>query len=198
MIRGMLKLGGILALYTSVACVGLAFVYQGTRTLIIANENKALEEALFEIFPAADSFEVLETIPQSSDASVSFDSAWQLLSKGQVQGIAIRTLTESYGGTLTSLVGVGTDKNINAVRILSNSDTPGLGANAASPTYYVDKASKTTFFDQFADKPSNSPFALGDDVVAISASTITSNAVTKSVRAAATAASNWLSKGVQN
>ena len=197
MIRNMVKLGITMALYAAAACVGLAFVYEGTREQIALNETKALEAALFEIFPGADSFTPLEVLPASTDSSVRFDSAWTLAKGGELRGIAIRTQAESYGGTLTCLVGLDTGKTITGVRVLTNSDTPGLGANAASPTYYVDKGAKTTFFGQFTGKNAGDAFTVKDDVVAITASTITSVAVAKSDKAAASAANTWIDTGAQ-
>jgi electron transport complex protein RnfG len=78
------------------------------------------------------------------------------------------------------------------VKILEHQDTPGLGANAASPTYYVDKAAKLTFYGKFAGKPVSDPFVAKEDVAAITASTITSRAVSSVVKAAGTAAAVWL------
>ena len=77
------------------------------------------------------------------------------------------------------LVGVGTDRRIAGVRVLEIKDTPGLGVNADSPTYFVDKAKKTTFPGQFAGQGrSPTRFVVKKDVVAITASTITSKALT--------------------
>ena len=176
------------------ACVGLAFIYDLTKEQIAINENKDLELALFEVFPGADGFIPLEEDIESPDETVRFDSAWALREGNKTVGIAIRTLAESYGGTLTSLVGVGKEAEISGVRILANGDTPGLGANAASPTYYVDKSTKTSFYGQFAGKNANDPFVVKEDIVAITASTITSVAVSKSVKAAALAALDWLNQ----
>jgi len=78
---------------------------------------------------------------------------------------------------------------------MEHSDTPGLGANAASPSYYVDRAKGITFYGQFAGKSVTDPFAVKGDVAAITASTITSRAVTSAVKAAGQAASEWLSTG---
>ena len=158
MIRSMLKLGLVMALYAAAACVGLAFVYEGTKERIASNERRALEAALFEIFPDSDAFEPIETLLESPDSSVRFDSAWVLFKGDSINGLAVRTLAESYGGTLTSLVGVDSSRKIRGVRVLTNADTPGLGANAASPTYYVDRATKTTFFGQFTGKSASDPF----------------------------------------
>jgi electron transport complex protein RnfG len=76
------------------------------------------------------------------------------------------------------------DGRIAGVRILEHKDTPGLGAKAASLSYYVDKEAGITFFGQFAGKSVNDPFDPKNDVIAITATTITSAAVSKAVQAA--------------
>jgi electron transport complex protein RnfG len=91
------------------------------------------------------------------------------------------------------MVGVSRDNFITGVKILEHSDTPGLGANAASPSYFVDRAKGITFYGQFAGKKISDPFEVKKDVAAITASTITSRAVSNSVKAAGLAFSAWLS-----
>jgi electron transport complex protein RnfG len=80
------------------------------------------------------------------------------------------------------------------VRVLANTDTPGLGANSASPTYFVDKVKKVTFPGQFAGKPLSDSFEVKKDIEAITAATITSKALAKIVKAAGDAAGAWLER----
>jgi len=109
-------------------------------------------------------------------------------------GLAIRAIGASYGGPITVLAGIGTDKRISGVKILENKDTPGLGANASSPHYFVDRDAQLTFYGQYTNKAIQDPFELKNDVAAITASTITSNAVNKLVKVSSQAAGNWLDK----
>lgn len=190
--KNMLKLGLILAAYSAVACVGLAFVYAGTQTVIAERQKADLEASLKDLFPSADAFEDVTGTLKSADPSVSFASEYKATSGGQVVGYAIRAVGKSYGGPITVLAGVGADRKVAGVKVLENKDTPGLGANAASPTYFVDRASKTTFTGQFAGKSISDPFVVRQDVAVITASTITSKAVTGVVKAASLAAGEAL------
>ncbi|MDR2369871.1 MAG: FMN-binding protein [Treponema sp.] len=197
-IGSMLKLGVVLALFAAAACAGLALVYEATYDIIAGHSRKDLEAALGEFFPDGDSFtdisEALKTGEiKSPDLSVTFENAYEIKQNGQLAGAALRASRGSYGGTLRILVGVGTDGRIAGVRILEHKDTPGLGANAASPVYYVDKAAKLTFYGQFAGKPVRDPFEPKEDIIAITASTITSSAVSRTVKAAGTALAAWFS-----
>jgi electron transport complex protein RnfG len=193
-IAGMLRLGLILAAYAAVACVMLAFVYAGTSKIIAGRVEADQQAALKEIFPDADSFEPVENVT-SADPSVSVSNAYAAKRGGTVVGMALKLSRASYAGPIVLLVGVSVDKRITGVKIMEHSDTPGLGANAASPSYFVDRAKGITFYGQFAGKSVADPFTVKGDVVAITASTITSRAVTASVKAAGQAAVEWFSAG---
>ncbi|HCO49085.1 MAG TPA: electron transporter RnfG, partial [Spirochaetaceae bacterium] len=78
------------------------------------------------------------------------------------------------------------------VRVLELNDTAGLGANAKNEGYYVNKAEKITFPGQFSGKFITDPFEVKNDVVAITASTITSKSLTRIVKSSADAAALWL------
>lgn len=191
----MVKLGAVLALYATVACVGLAFVYTGTKPTIDAQAEKDLKAALSELFPDADDFkEITGTIP-SNNPAVTFTTEYAAYTGGKVSGAAIQASAGSYGGAIKILAGVGADGRITRVKILEHSDTPGLGANAASPTYFVDKVMKITFYGQFEGKSVQDSFTVKEDVVSITASTITSRAVSAAVKAAGDAGSAWLAGG---
>ncbi len=195
--KNMLKLGLILAAYAMAACVGLAFVYAGTLSVIEKRQKADLEMALKDLFPAAEDFKELDGELVSGDPSVAFESQYLVLASGQTLGIAIRATGASYGGRIAILTGIGVDRRIGGVKILDNKDTPGLGANAASPTYFVDREKGLTFYGQFAGKAISAPFRVKEDVDAITASTITSKAVTGVVKASALAAGAWFDLNIQ-
>jgi Na+-translocating ferredoxin:NAD+ oxidoreductase subunit G len=188
--RSNVRLGMILTAFAVFACVGLSFVYASTRERIAANSTRQLDESLKELFASADEFapERLE----SADPAVGFLAAYVARRGGAVLGVAITASGRSYNGQTVVLVGVGADRKIVGARVLENHDTPGLGANAASPTYFVDRAKRLTFSGQFAGKPVSDEFAVKRDVQAISASTITSRAVARIVKAAAESAGSLL------
>jgi electron transport complex protein RnfG len=191
----MLKLGLILALYAAAACAGLALVYTATAERIAGQAQRDLETALGELFPGAGGFEDMSGAIKSPGGGIEFGDEYQILRGNEVIGLAIRATGSSYGGPLTALVGIGADGAVSGVKILEHKDTPGLGANAASPGYYVDKPRKITFYGQFAGKSTADPFEVKRDVQAVTASTITSRAVAGIVKAAALAAEGWFKGG---
>ena len=191
-ILGMIKLGLILAAFAAAACLMLAFVYNGTTAIIAQRQQADLEAALKELFPDAEKFEKIDDVT-SPDKTVTIEAGYAAHKNGRIEGAALRVSRASYSGQIISLVGVSANGTITGVKILEHSDTPGLGANAMSPTYFVDRAKGLTFYGQFAGKKITDPFVVKEDVIAITASTITSRAVSASVKAAGLAFSSWLS-----
>ncbi|MDR2942611.1 MAG: RnfABCDGE type electron transport complex subunit G [Treponema sp.] len=188
---GMIKLGLILAAFAAAACVMLAFVYSGTSEVIAQRQKTDLDAALKELFPDADKFEKIDGIT-SPDNTVAVEESYAAYKNGKITGAALRVSRASYNGQIKSMVGVSADGFITGVKILEHSDTPGLGANAASSSYFVDRAKGITFYGQFAGKKITDPHIVKSDVIAITASTITSRAVSASVKAAGLAVHAWL------
>ncbi|MCL2128206.1 MAG: RnfABCDGE type electron transport complex subunit G [Treponema sp.] len=191
-VAGMLKLGVILAAYAAAACVMLAFVYAGTSKIISVRAEADQQAALKDVFPGADSFREIFDV-KSPDDSVVIESAFEAIKNGKTAGAAMKLSRASYSGPIKIMAGVSVNGKITGVKIMEHSDTPGLGANAASPSYYVDKARGITFYGQFTGKNASDPLEVNNDVIAITASTITSRAVASAVKAACQAARIWLS-----
>ncbi|MDR0731257.1 MAG: RnfABCDGE type electron transport complex subunit G [Treponema sp.] len=178
---GIVKLGLVLAAFAGAACIMLAFVYSGTADIIARRQQADLEAALNELFPDADNSREITGI-QSPDPSVTIEKQYEVLRGKEIAGLALQVSRGSYGGPLKILVGVGAANTITGVKILEHKDTPGLGANAASPSYT----------GQFTGKRVEDPFEVKVDVEAITAATITSRAVADAVKAAGQAAAAYL------
>jgi electron transport complex protein RnfG len=192
-ILSMLKLGLVLALFAAAACVMLAFVYSGTLPVIELRQKADLEASLNDLFPNAK-FELIEEIT-SPDSAVTIESAYAAMKNGETIGVCLRLSRNGYAGPIKIMAGVSTEGLITGVKIMEHSETPGLGANAASSKYFVDRAKGLTFYGQFAGKSVNDRFAVKDDVITITASTITSVAISSSVKAAGLAVQAWLASG---
>jgi electron transport complex protein RnfG len=167
-------------------------VYTGTQQVITERQRADLEQSLKDLFPQGDQFKEISGAFASADPQVTFKNQYLILQGDQPLGVAVRAVGSSYGGPITVLVGVTKEGTISGVKILENKDTPGLGANAANPSYFVDRRSGITFYGQFKGKSVQDKFQVKEDVVAITASTITSKAVTTVVKVASQAAYAWL------
>ena len=186
-ISNMVRLGLILAIFAASVCIMLAFVYTGASRIIAQREEAGLQTALKEIFPDADNFKPAEGLI-SPDPSVRIGSAYIAEKDGLPIGMTLEAVRRGYEGPIRIMVGVGIDSIITGVKILDHSETPGLGANAASSKFFVDRVRGITFYGQFTGKNINDPFTVKDDVIAVTASTVTSVAVARAVKAAGIAA----------
>ena len=95
-----------------------------------------------------------------------------------VNAYAVKTSTNGFGGLLTLMVGVLPDGTIYNTKVLSHSETPGLGAKCTSDARFMAQ------WKGFAAGKKLTVTKDGGDVDAITASTITSRAYAKAVEQA--------------
>ncbi|MDD5382526.1 MAG: FMN-binding protein [Candidatus Margulisbacteria bacterium] len=138
------KLGIILAVFCVISAGGLAIVYMYTQPKIVLNSQLALEGSKKAVLPPSG--------------------------KGQ----AIAVSPRGYGGPIEMLVGVDPVGKVSGVKILSQRETPGLGANIVKPK----------FLDQFKGKSLKDPLEPKKDIDAITGATISSRAVCVGVKEA--------------
>lgn len=179
----------VLVCITLIAGFALGFVYDITKEPIAKQKQITKENACKAVFEEADSFDTENTLDVSKAsevigkdfASCTIDEAIPALDKdGNTIGYAITvTCSEGYGGNLTVMLGVTNDGTLNGIDFLALDETAGLGMEAKEPE----------FADQFKDKQVESFQVTKDtpaqdsDIQAISAATITSDAVAKAVNA---------------
>lgn len=169
----------VLGAITIVAGLGLALTYGVTKEPIRQQAIAAEEAAKKQVMPEADLFEELEL----EDGSLLF-----VAKKGEeVLGYVGKSEARGYGGDIEVVTGVTAEGVITGINVGGSSfaETPGLGA----------KAKDADFTAQFSGK--NSPVRLGDSsqdnaVDAITAATITSNAVLGAVNNVAKQVKNYL------
>jgi electron transport complex protein RnfG len=158
----------VLFIVCGAAAGALAFVNQMTKPKIIAQAKLERKTAFEDVAPEADDFR--EVVP---------GKAWDALSNGEKVGSVIVTVATGYSGNIGIVIGLDADNAVTGVKILSQSETPGLGA----------KIVERSFLEQFQGKTAESVVLKKDDpsrgrIDAISAATISSRAVTNTVRSA--------------
>ena len=96
-------------------------------------------------------------------------------------GYVITTEAKGYGGTIEVMTGITADGSVSGVVLLSQNETPGLGANAT----------KESFTEQYQQAVPESGFeviksgaAADGQIQAMTGATITSRAVTDAVNLA--------------
>lgn len=152
----------------------LAGVYALTKAPIEAAAAAKTNNAIAQVVPEFDGTPVEGTISVAGK-----DYTYYTVSKsGKTAGYAIIAAASGFGGPVSLMVGVTSEGTIYNTSVLSQSETPGLGAKCTEPA----------FADQFRNfNPSEKVLKVkkdGGDVDAITASTITSRAYVAAIQAA--------------
>ena len=153
-------------------CSGLlAGVYALTKSPIEAAAKAKNEAAIKEVLPESASQIEQERTVTVADKQYSYNLAYD--AQGNTVGCAINVSTLGFGGPILIKVGFDSEGVIYNTKVLSQSETPGLGAKCTEP-------GESGFAFQFKGwDPSVKKLSVkkdGGDVNAITASTITSRA----------------------
>lgn len=159
--KEMVRYGFILGLICLVASGLLAGVNSLTKSRIIA-QAQAEESSLKEVIPEAVHFEPVK----SKQGEIIYYKAHD--KEGRLVGVAFKTSGKGYSSTIETMVGMKKDATITTIKILSQNETPGLGAQITQPQ----------FTRQFTLKNIGNL----NEVQAITGATISSKAVIDSVK----------------
>jgi Na+-translocating ferredoxin:NAD+ oxidoreductase subunit G len=183
--KSMLRYGIILGLICLVATGLLATVNFFTKARIAVETRKEIESSLKEVLPQAQDF---EPIKYQNDIVY-----YKGFTKDRtLAGVAFIARGKGYSGIIETMVGMTPDLTITAIKVLSHSETPGLGARI------TEIKDKITIFDLFRGKRQDSSlkpwfqeqfsgrkYSDLEGINAITGATISSRAVINSVRAKA-------------
>ncbi len=165
--KGALRLVIVLFVVCGVAAGALAFVNAATKERIAEFARLEKIEAMQKVLPQAEEF--VETTP---------GKLWEARQGSQLVGRVLAASTQGYSGPIESLVGLDPSGAISGVRVLAQTETPGLGA----------KIARTEFLAQFEGRKPGEVALKKDDpagkIDAITAATISSRALTNAVRKA--------------
>jgi len=176
--KNAVKLGLFLMMVGLLSALVLSALNGLTGPVIAANVQKETDQAMLEVYPGADEF-VSQENQYVTDQILNVTLA---MKGGETAGVIYTVETVGYGGPLTLMAAYDTaSRQITGVRILSQSETPGLGANAG----------QLWFLERYTGKPSDADLlvvktapATEYEVEAITAATITTNAVTSGINVA--------------
>lgn len=163
----------------------LGVVYAVTLDPIAEASKKSLKEALSMVLPEGE----ISTEPQTVEVDGLEYEYYSCTVDGEPSAWAVKSTVNGFGGPLTVLVGVEKDGTVHATKVLSHSETPGLGAKCQTDGHFISQ------FEGF--DPSSRKLSVkkdGGDVDAITASTITSRAYTLAVANAVNAVTASIAK----
>ena len=148
----------------------LSFTNSITKDKIAENVKIQQDQAKQEVCPDADEFRDLEYSKGNVKA------VFCAMKGEELQGWCVNVTPSGYGGTLDMMVGVTKDYKVSGVKVISNSETAGLGAKCTDDTFreqYKGKGDAVKVIKNGTPKD--------DEIVAITGATITSKAVTSGV-----------------
>jgi electron transport complex protein RnfG len=157
----------------------VAGVYSLSKETILETNQKNIALSYLEVFPLLGT---TKKIPLPKEQTNSIIKELLISSKNEkINGYIYTVVPKGYNGEISIMVGFkAPDKTITGVKILSNHETPGLGANCSSPS----------FLDQFKTKSTKEALVVSkqaqafNEIQAITGATITSRAVTKGINEA--------------
>lgn len=122
--RGSLYPIVFLTLVVFLSVVSLTLIDQMTREKILAGQQANIQAMLSTLFPSLETF--------------TFDEAsgeYTILKNSETIGQAQMIQAVGYGGAIDILVGVELGGSLRGIRIISQQETPGLGAKITEPAF---------------------------------------------------------------
>lgn len=176
------KLGFILMLIAVVAAVALGYVNSITEPIIAEQKEQAKLDAMIDV---ATSLAVGEltfdslSVPELQNPYATVDETLSVVSVTDSTGTLLGYLFVAYGrgysSTIQTMVAVDGGGTVTGTTILYQQETPGLGANVSNPDKFLYQFAGNDYSTLLLSKD-------GGSLDAITGSTITSRAVTLSVR----------------
>jgi len=142
--RDLVKYGAILTVICIVSGVSLAFVYSKTSVIIADRQAKEAMRAMSVVLPAATDFVEItgdELATAAGDASGVLQ-AFVGKAADVTVGSIVKVENPGYGGMITMLVGMDSAGVCQGMQVISQSETPGLGANIKEEAFYGQFAGK--------------------------------------------------------
>ena len=162
-----LIIGAKLLLICAIVAGVVSLVFQLTKDTYAANLQKTKDEAVAAIFET----EGLTSKEIAKDADAVVYEVYD--ANGGFYGYCVETAGKGFGGDIGLMVGYNENREILGVRVVSHSETPGLGAKIKDEAW---------FLDQYAGQ--SGEVVLGEDVDAIVGATVSSKAVTEGINRA--------------
>jgi electron transport complex protein RnfG len=154
----------VLVAITLVITVLLSLTQAATSPVIAEQEQKTADAARAEVLAGATTFTaVTPDVPNIID----------VYKEDAGNGWVVTAADKGFGGEIQVMVGFDANKNVLAVKVLSHTETPGLGTKAADPAYLKQYKGKSAEDAKIIKE--------GGSIDTITGATITSKAVNRAV-----------------
>jgi len=176
--KEILKLGGILLLVTAIAGAALSMVNAITKPRIEEQKRLVTLRALQAALPTVDP-KLIE--PFSENDKISYYIGYNDTNKVEIEGYAFVAKGQGYSSIIETMVGIDTTGKIMGIKIMQQVETPGLGTKIEEVRY---GESSSWFQDQFLNRVADGLAVDKDDgdIISVTGATISSRAVTNSIK----------------
>ena len=189
-----IRLSVILTIITLISSFGLAKLYQVTKPQIELIKKQKVNDALKLVLPeAGDIVPVSRQIPIKDPSGqivahneiVEYYIGYKNETHGEITGYAIKAVKSGYETNIETIVGINREGVIQKIKIIDQKETPGLGARCIE-NQPVNPDKKVWTTEQFVGKTRDQMKVDkdGGEITSITGATITSRAVTASIKEA--------------
>ena len=188
-----IKLGLVLLLVTAIAGGILAGVNGVTEPVIAEMERQKTFSAMLEIFTEADDFLPVDEalLAEIASANTFVIEVMEAKKGDETIGFAMKAKSGGYGGDLITQIGINLDGTMAGIKILQQSETPGLGSRIVDdPAFAASFAGKNTASGLSAVKAPSAE----NEVMALSGATVSTNGIMVGVNGAVEVFNNFLAK----
>lgn len=168
------KLGGTLLIITAIAGLLLGFANSLTKEAILEN-SKISKEDLKVVLPVADSIRDM-TIEIEEESTVK--EVYEAVNGEELVGYVLKVSSKGFHGAIDFVVAISNDDKISGIKVLSHSETPGLGAKIEEEKFTSRFTSKNT--SEYLEAVKTTP-SKENEVEAISGATTSSKASVNAV-----------------
>lgn len=162
-----LKLGFILLVFCVVASGILAYLNTLTAPVIAARKAKEAVETRAALIPEAEFAE------RTAGTGETYFVARSISDSTEVLGYTFVAAQNGYSGVVQTMVGVDREFKVLGIKVINQSETPGLGANCTQPSF-MEQFKGLSLPDLKVDKD-------GGKVKSLSGATITSRTIANSI-----------------
>jgi len=117
----------VLAVTASLAAWGLSLTYKKTKPRIDAYAEQEAKKARKEVLPEAVDFELMNVGKEQYFVGYG--------NKKKVVGVVMKTKTQGYSGKIEMIMGFNMKGEIEGLKILNQTETPGLGSRILEPWF---------------------------------------------------------------
>lgn len=128
-----IRVGGTLLVICALVALMLSLVNTFTRDKITENENGRKQDVMAELFES-ESVEFTELDRIESDGE-GIDTIYRVAQGGATVGYCVHLHTPGFGGDIEMMVALTADQTVVGVKVLSMSETPGLGSQVGEEEY---------------------------------------------------------------